>query len=306
MSQNKLAITIDIEDWYHIPSVTGSPFSVYKDVNEFFTKWHDRYDYLTKPTQKVLSLLDEYDITATFFVVANLIEKYPGLVASIVEKGHEIGCHGLNHACKINPRNKKALMNINEFEENTLKAKKILEKTSGEEVAGYRAPNAYIGKWMIDSLEKIGFKYDSSVSANSLYNKTDMPLKDISSYPYYPIEDNNHFVEFPWANWDVFGFRIPTSGGPMLRFLNSNIIWKGLKQSLGRGHTVLYFHPIDICIEKLPNVGKGRPFYWIIKGKIVEKSIRYILNQLKNEEISTECLKDIFQSMNYKCEKHDI
>ena len=62
---NTLSITIDIEDWYHIPSVTGSPFSVYRDVDEFFDKWKGRrYDYLSlrKPTRRVLDLLDEFDI----------------------------------------------------------------------------------------------------------------------------------------------------------------------------------------------------------------------------------------------------
>jgi len=99
---NTLSITIDIEDWYHIPSVTGSPFSVYKDVDEFIEKWTGRYDYLSlgKPTKRVLDMLDEYDVTATFFVVADVVEHYPGLVESIVERGHEIGCHGLHHACK--------------------------------------------------------------------------------------------------------------------------------------------------------------------------------------------------------------
>ncbi len=36
------------------------------------------------------------------------------------------------------------------------------------------------------------------------------------------------------AYWNVFGFKIPTSGGPMLRFLGARIILKGLKQSLRR------------------------------------------------------------------------
>ena len=81
---NTVSITVDIEDWYHIPSVTGSPFSVYKDVNEFFEKWKGGYDYLTEPTIRVLDLLDEYDIKATFFVVADVVEHYPGLVESIV------------------------------------------------------------------------------------------------------------------------------------------------------------------------------------------------------------------------------
>ena len=95
---NTLSITIDIEDGYHIPSVTGSPFSVYKDVNEFFKGWTGKYDYLTlrEPTKRVLDMLDEYNIKATFFVVAEVVEHYPGLVESIAERGHEIGSHGLH------------------------------------------------------------------------------------------------------------------------------------------------------------------------------------------------------------------
>ena len=37
---------------------------------------------------------------------------YPGLVELIVERGHEIGCHGLHHACKINPKTKEPLMSV--------------------------------------------------------------------------------------------------------------------------------------------------------------------------------------------------
>ena len=55
LDNNKLAITADIEDWYHIPSVCGSPFSVYRDVDEFFEKWTEKYDYLTEPTMRVLT-----------------------------------------------------------------------------------------------------------------------------------------------------------------------------------------------------------------------------------------------------------
>jgi len=181
-----LSITIDIEDWYHIPSVTGSPFSVYKDVPEFFDKWTGRYDYLTEPTERVLDMLDGYDIKATFFVVAEVVDHYPDLVESIAERGHEIGCHGLHHACKTDPKTKEPLMSGKEFEERTLEAKRILERTCNEKVIGYRAPNALVGGWMLDSLEKIGFKYDSSVCVNSLYNKTNSSLRGVSSYPYYP------------------------------------------------------------------------------------------------------------------------
>ena len=177
------------------------------------------------------------------------------------------------------------MTSVEEFEANTLEAKKILESVSGQEVIGYRAPNAVVAGWMLDSLEKIGFKYDSSVSVNSLYNKSDASLKGVSSIPYYPVAgglgptEKRDFVEFPWSYYDM-GIKFPTSGGPMLRFLGHHLIFKGLKQSLNRGPTIFYFHPIDISREKFPAIGKGRPFYWLVKGKIVEKKICHILKKM--------------------------
>ena len=286
-SNNNLSVTVDIEDWYHIPSVCGSSFSTYKNVSEFFEKWNERYDYLSEPTKRTLDLLDEFNITATFFVVADVAEHYPGLIESISERGHEIACHGADHTCVLDPKTKEILKSCEEFEATTREAKKLLERISGQEVVGYRAPNAAVTGWMLDSLEKIGFKYDSSVSVNSLYNKSDSHLKDVSSSPYHPApgsleptREKRKFVEFPWAYYDM-GIKIPAYGGPTLRFFGSHLISKGLKQSLNRGHTIFYFHPIDISHEKFPSVGNRRPLYWIIKGKIVEEKLRYVFKGLE-------------------------
>jgi len=145
---------------------------------------------------------------------------------------------------------------------------------------------------MIDILEDLEFRYDSSVSVNSFYNKSDSALKGVSSAPYCPAHneleptDYRNFVEFPWPYYDV-GLKIPTGGGPMLRFLGAHVIYRGLKQSLQRGHTVFYFHPIDISTESFPNIGNNRPFYWIIKGEVVEGRIRYILSRLSDVEWTT-------------------
>jgi len=289
---------VDVEDWYHIPSVCSSPFSEYRDVDEFFENWDSRYDYLSEPTQRVLDLLERFNVKATFFVVADVVENYPGLVESIAEKGHEIACHGLHHQCKIDPKTKEPLITPEQFEKQTLKAKQILEKASGQEVKGYRAPNALIGGWMLDCLENIGFKYDSSVCVNSLYNKTDSSLEGVSTSPYYPAKgslekgESRDILEHPWAYYDLAGFKVPTSGGPMLRFLGAHMMLKGLKQSLKRGNTVFYFHPIDIAYEKFPQIGKGRPMYWAIKGNMVEKRIEHILKELNDVEYECLCEND--------------
>jgi len=300
-THNQLAITIDIEDWYHIPSVCGSPFSVYKDTNDFFNNWNERYDYLSEPTKSVLNLLQEFGINATFFVVADVVQRYPGLVESIADEGHEIACHGLHHNCKIDPKTKLPLFNPTDFQARTIQAKTILERVSGQRVIGYRAPNALIGGWMIDLLEKIGFKYDSSVSVNSIYNKSDSSLAGVTSTPYYPqigrLEPapQRTIVEFPWSYYSISGLKLPTSGGPMLRILGAFMILKGLEQSLGRGCTVFYFHPIDLSYERFPNIGKGRPFYWMLKGDLIEKRIKYILINLKG--IEKICLKDALKDI---------
>jgi hypothetical protein len=70
---------------------------------------------------------------------------------------------------------------------------------------------------------------------------------------------------------------------------------KGLEQSLKRGSSVFYFHPLDISYESFPDIGKGRPFYWMLKGDLVEKRIKYILKNLNGTE--KICLKDALKDM---------
>ena len=299
-----LAVTVDVEDWYHIPMVTGTTFSKYKDVQEFLQNWKGRYDYLTEPTGRMLQILDDFNLKATFFVVADVTELYPGLVEQIASRGHEIACHGLHHACKTSSRTKEPLMSQGEFEERTVRAREMLEKASGQKVIGYRAPAAYVSGWMIDSLEKLGFKYDSSVSVNSLYNKTDSVLRGVDSRPYYPrvgrLEpgDKRGILELPWPYLD-FGLKFPTGGGPMLRFFGARYIMLGLKQSLKRGPTIFYVHPIDICEERFPvGFSRHRPFFWAIKGWIVESRIRWILNNLDTRLVCCRDMLDGKENLN--------
>lgn len=291
--ENKLAITIDVEDWYHVPSVTGSPYSLFSNLEEFFARWQGRYDYLSGPTKEILRILDEYRVDATFFVVADVAERYPGLVESIAARGHEIACHGLHHACKIDPRSKEPLMTPEQFVERTRKAKSVLEGICGERVIGYRAPNGYLGRWMFEHLYRLGFRYDSSVSVNSLYNKTDMRLNEISSRPYRALGESVDFTEFPWAYLSILGFKIPTSGGPMLRFLGAKVILAGLRQSLRRGHTVFYIHPIDISRERFPAVTRWGKAFWRFKGEKTEARLRYLLSEFKARRTKTTCLRDL-------------
>lgn len=48
-------------------------------------------------TPQVLKILNKYKAKATFFLVGEAAKKYPDLVRSIAENGHEIGNHAWNH-----------------------------------------------------------------------------------------------------------------------------------------------------------------------------------------------------------------
>ena len=48
-------------------------------------------------TEKLLDLLNKHDIKAIFFVVAKNAKKYPHLIKRMIDEGHEIGLHSLEH-----------------------------------------------------------------------------------------------------------------------------------------------------------------------------------------------------------------
>lgn len=291
--ESRLAVSVDVEDWYHVPAVTGSSFSEYRDVHEFFDAWDKEYDYLTKPTHRTLNLLDGLDITATFFVVADVVENYPGLVEEIASRGHEIGCHGLHHECTIDPDTKEPRFTKEEYLERILEAKAILEDASRQTISGYRAPGAYIGGWVLDVLEEAEFAYDSSVARNSLYNKTDQNLSEVRTTPYQPKRGtldpggNRKITELPWPYLELGPIQIPAAGGPLIRLFGKRIVQKGIEQSLERGDTVFYFHPIDIASETFPKIGntRRRPAYWMGKGETAERRIRSLLKSMNQMQL---------------------
>ena len=45
----------------------------------------------TEGTQKILEILEKYQVHTTFFVEISLVEKLPELLKSIAKKGHELG-----------------------------------------------------------------------------------------------------------------------------------------------------------------------------------------------------------------------
>lgn len=68
------------------------------------TKQEEKVAYLTfddgptlKATGKILDILKEEEVKATFFVIGKYVKKHPELVKRAYEEGHYIANHGYNH-----------------------------------------------------------------------------------------------------------------------------------------------------------------------------------------------------------------
>lgn len=292
---NQIALSIDIEDWYHSRHVSSLEFNPNRKIIDFKNKYNRNYKYLEKPISDILNLLKRYQVKATFFIVADLIEDNKDIFQEIVRQGHEIACHGLHH---IEYKGSGDSEEVKLFRNNILKSMDMLRNFSNQEILGFRAPSAFFRNWMIDILLDLGIRYDSSISVNSIYQK--QPEYNTKNMTTKPILLKNKLLEIPWPYLNIMGFKLPSGGGPLLRYLPKTVICKALEQSIKKSDTVFYFHPLDVSDENLPEIiMKNREKYWYNKGSKCLNKVEFLLNKLDGR--FTTCREIYFKNkgMNY-------
>jgi polysaccharide deacetylase family protein (PEP-CTERM system associated) len=224
------ALTVDLEDYFHteVASQGVAP-----------SEWDRQPARIEASTHRLLDLLEEQRTRATFFVLGWVARRYPALVKEIHQRGHEIGCHSMNHGlvCRMTP---------NEFYENTRTARDLIASITGEAVRGYRAPCFSITpgtEWAFEILARLGFSYDSSVHPvnHPLYGNPGAPRSA------YRVA-NGALTEFPIATWKVAGRNFPVGGGAYLRLLPYQYIRQGLRawEKEMQSPAMLYLHPWEI------------------------------------------------------------
>lgn len=110
---------------------------------------------------RILDLLDQYGIKATFFVPGHTLDTYPAVCEEILSRGHEIGHHGYVHEDPFE-------MNLDEEKAALEKGLRTLEKI-GVKPRGYRSPGFDFSPDTLHLLESYGFEYDSSLMGNDFY-----------------------------------------------------------------------------------------------------------------------------------------
>lgn len=143
-------LTFDIEEWFHILDIDS--LEEKKDWNRFEQRVYEN-------TQRILDLLKENNIKASFFVLGWIAKNYPDLVQKISDQGHEVGTHSFNHLLiyKYSPK---------EFEKDLKDSVNSIQKIINKKVRLFRAPGFSIKKdnlWAFEILAKENISIDSSV-----------------------------------------------------------------------------------------------------------------------------------------------
>lgn len=241
-------MSVDLEDYY-----CDLPFS----------KWVNYKSRVVQNTERILELFEKYNVKATFFTLGYIAEKNPELIEKIVKMGHEIASHSFAH---LDIRK----VSKTEFEDDFLKSKIILEKTSGEKLLGFRAPFFSVDEnnfWVYDILKK-HLKYDSSIFPvkTPLYGIPHAPrfCYKMSDDDPLKIDEKNDFYEIPPSTMKlpILG-NIPIAGGFYLRFLPIQLIKFGIKRMHKKGFFgVCYIHPKDLD-PKMPRIPQYTwHYYW--------------------------------------------
>lgn len=262
----KNILTFDIEDWYH-PNL----------ADKHLLSGLTLTDRVEAPTLKILDMLAEADSTATFFVVGDVAEKFPDLVREIIRRGHEVGSHGYRHNLVYDYT--KA-----QFETDLKASFDLLSNIIGDDVLGYRAPSWSLGKrtpWAWQVLKQAGFSYDSSMYPfeTFLYGDNQSPRFNHE----IALADGSRFREFPPSAADVFGKRLPFSGGFFFRVVPYSLIKAGVRQYNQAGHpAILYLHPWEIDPEQ-PRLKVDAKKRFILYANIekTERKLRKLLHDLR-------------------------
>ena len=202
-----ILLSFDTEE-FDVPKEHGVPFSLQQGM-----------DVSVEGTRRILDCLKQNEVKATFFCTANFVKNAPQMMQRIMDEGHEVACHGVDH---WQPQ-----------ETDVKESKQVIEALTGRTAYGYRQPRMF--PVSNSAIKAQGYQYNSSLNPAFIPGRY-MHLTD----PRTPFMQDGLM-------------QIPASVTPWLRFplfwLAMHTLPMWLYKALCRrtwkhdGHFVTYFHP---------------------------------------------------------------
>lgn len=227
--------SIDVEDWFNLSGTGLEPPPA---------QW-DRLESRVERNLRILfELLAEAGSTATCFVIGYFAKRFPHLVREAVAAGHEIASHSYFHRLVYD-------MSADEFYQDALASRRLLEDISGTPVRGFRAPAFSVAErtpWFFEKLAQAGYRYDSSVfpaphQTGGLANGKFKP---------YTVETSaGAIAEFPITVVRVLGMPMCFFGGGYLRLSPYGLMRAMGGRALDEQRPIIFYvHPREIDPEQ--------------------------------------------------------
>lgn len=261
------ALTIDVEDYFQV-----SAFAAHIDRAD----WDQCECRVARNVGRILNLLDEQGVKATFFTLGWIAQRYPEIVRAIVAGGHELASHGYGHQ-------RVSDLDAKDFLADILHAKSILEDIGGTQVIGYRAPSFSIGAsnrdWAFECLAQAGYRYSSSVYPvkHDHYGMPDAPRFAHEAHP--------SLIEVPPTTVRAFARNWPASGGGYFRLMPYELSRRLIARvnKTDRQAAVFYFHPWELDKEqpRVPGISAKTRFRHYVNIHRMENRLKCLLKDFQ-------------------------
>jgi peptidoglycan/xylan/chitin deacetylase (PgdA/CDA1 family) len=123
------------------------------DVEHDCPPFLDTYRGIDEGLPRLVAMLAEEQVFATFFVTGNVARRNPSMIGELVAAGHEVGCHGNTHRRFDG-------MTIDEARKEIESATTTLRRHYP--VISFRAPNLALPSRYLQLLNDYGYRLDSS------------------------------------------------------------------------------------------------------------------------------------------------
>ncbi|BCO19942.1 DUF3473 domain-containing protein [Alteromonas sp. McT4-15] len=258
------AMTVDVEDYFQV--------SAFEDVINK-ESWDSQQLRVGQNTHRLLDLFAENNVKSTFFTLGWVAKRCPDVIKRIVDEGHELASHGLEHQ-------RATTMSQSQFKEDVYASKSILEDVGGTAIKGYRAPSFSVNDsntWVYDVLVEQGFVYSSSTYP------IEHDLYGVPQWPRFKYERKEGITEIPIPTIRKKGTNVGIGGGGFYRLYP---YWLSKKRIMAfmeaeSAPYSFYFHPWEIDPDQ--------PY---IKEANWRSKFRHYINLSRMESKIEKLLKD--------------
>lgn len=234
MSSGTICLSFDFDAialWVSRGITTGTPVS--------------RGEFGVIAIPRILRLLKERDLTATFFIPGHTIASFPESCQQIVDDGHEIGLHGWAHE-------NISVLERNEEEDILNRSIDAVHRLTGTRPRGFRSPAWDVSENTLPLLQDAGIEYDSSLMSND-YTPFRPRIGDTVTADRVEFGVESRLVELP-VSWTVDDYpqfeylRMPGLLMPGLRvpddvFRNWTDDIRYMERMIDHGVFTVTFHP---------------------------------------------------------------